>query len=476
MNVSLTALASTPSTNPLRMLRRHWRWLVAAIATVIVADVWVKATATTPTYDAFGWLVWGRQALNWNLNTNGAPSWKPLTFLFTLPYALAGASTQLRLWSLTAAASALGAALLAGRLAYRITGDQAPSWARWLSAAFGTVGILLIAGYSELVLIANSDPLVAMLCLAAIELHLSGRRGWAFAMLAGAGLGRPEGWAFIALYAGWLWLVEPRWRLTAVAVTVLVPFTWFVVPGLTSHSWLTAGDLALGSPNVIHGNKLIGVLQRTREQLPVPYQLAAAGALLYAAAKRQRSWLTLFGAAAMWVAVEVVFAYHGWSAVPRYLLEPATLLVVIGSAGIGRLAAFARSSAGLSRWGAVAVVIALAGGLAPTLHNRPRVAHGEIDDARRAAATLTNLRSIVSRHGAARIRSCGVPVVKLQYQSELAWVLHVNVGTVAWPPKKMVHSKLPIVLFQPHGEHWSIRAEHIRANTIHACGSLRQQN
>ena len=63
--------------------------------------VLVAVTGMRPDYDAFGWLVWGRQVLHWNLNTDGAPSWKPLTFLFTLPYALAG-STQVWLWTVTA--------------------------------------------------------------------------------------------------------------------------------------------------------------------------------------------------------------------------------------------------------------------------------------------------------------------------------------------------------------------------------------
>ena len=62
-----------------------------------------------PGYDAFGWLVWGRQVLHWNLNTDGAPSWKPLPFLFTLPYALFGRSGPW-LWSVTAVAEAPGGA------------------------------------------------------------------------------------------------------------------------------------------------------------------------------------------------------------------------------------------------------------------------------------------------------------------------------------------------------------------------------
>ena len=54
-----------------------------------------------PGYDAYGWLVWGRQTLHWNLDTNGAPSWKPLTFLFALPYAPFGAPSRGCGWSPT---------------------------------------------------------------------------------------------------------------------------------------------------------------------------------------------------------------------------------------------------------------------------------------------------------------------------------------------------------------------------------------
>ena len=54
-------------------------------------------------------MVWGRQVLHWNLNTDGAPSWKPLTFLFTLPYALSRARGQMWLWMVTAVAGAVAA-------------------------------------------------------------------------------------------------------------------------------------------------------------------------------------------------------------------------------------------------------------------------------------------------------------------------------------------------------------------------------
>src|ERR1700735_2730076 len=72
-------------------------WVLVALVVLGVSVIVVLASGMRPGYDAFGWMVWGKQVLHWNLNTDGAPSWKPLTFVFTLPYALAG-SGQVGLW------------------------------------------------------------------------------------------------------------------------------------------------------------------------------------------------------------------------------------------------------------------------------------------------------------------------------------------------------------------------------------------
>jgi len=83
-------------------VRRH-PWLAVSAAVVVVSIAFVLWSNMRPGYDAYGWLVWGRQTLHWDLDTNGAPSWKPLTFLFTLPYSLLGRGA-LWLWMVTAVA------------------------------------------------------------------------------------------------------------------------------------------------------------------------------------------------------------------------------------------------------------------------------------------------------------------------------------------------------------------------------------
>ena len=96
-------------------------WLVVAVVVLGLSVVIVVASGMRPGYDAFGWLVWGQQVLHWNLNTDGAPSWKPLTFVFTLPYALAGQRAGVAVDG-DSVAGALAGCVFAARIAYMLTG------------------------------------------------------------------------------------------------------------------------------------------------------------------------------------------------------------------------------------------------------------------------------------------------------------------------------------------------------------------
>ncbi|MFZ1994075.1 MAG: hypothetical protein WAU75_08195, partial [Solirubrobacteraceae bacterium] len=268
------------------LLHRWWPWVVLGV--VIVSALLVVVSDMRPSYDGFGFLVWGRQVLHWNLNTDGAPSWKPLPFLFTLPYAVAGRG-QLWLWMGTAVAGAIFGSVFAARVAFRLAG-AAPEhrYAPYVAGAFAGIGVLGINTYMHLVLIANSDPLIVAVCLAAIDCHLSRRHKLAFLMLVLASLGRPEAWVFAALYGLWaFWKVPTRsMRLVAVAGLVLIPVLWFSVPALTSHSWFISGDLALNQQTAIHGNKIVGVVNRFRSLYELPMQLAMLIGVVLAVLRR----------------------------------------------------------------------------------------------------------------------------------------------------------------------------------------------
>ena len=108
---------------------------------MLFSAAFVRVTNTRPGYDPYGWMVWGYQTWHLTLNLGGAPSWKPVPFLFTVPYAVAG-HYQLWLWMITATAVALGGTVFAARIAYRLVGgnglrldpDPIRRYAPWVAA------------------------------------------------------------------------------------------------------------------------------------------------------------------------------------------------------------------------------------------------------------------------------------------------------------------------------------------------------
>lgn len=462
-------------------------WLLVTLVVLGVSVVVVLASGMRPGYDAFGWMVWGRQVLHWNLNTDGAPSWKPLVFLFTLPYALAG-SGQVWLWMVTAVAGALGGCVFAARIAYMLTGrcPQRP-YAPYVAGAFAGLALLGIDTYSHLILIASSDPLIATLCLAAIDCHLCKRPRLAFTMLVLASLGRPEAWAFTLLYAVWAWRAVPSMRTLTAGGIALIPLLWFSIPALTSKSWFISGDLALrtvNAVNVIHGSKIGGVLDRLRLLNGWPVEVAALVGVAIAAVRRDLVTLTLVAAGCLWVALEIGLALHGWSAANRYLLEPAAVAVVIAGSAVGRVLAFTpgdRSNGvlrGATAAASILLVALLVASMVPTAHRRIQTARSDISQARFAGRQIVRLQGVIAKDGgAARIRSCGQPVTLVGLQSKVAWAIGLNVGNVGFRPGRAIASGMPIVYFKPHLNGWQVRPIHMPASDAgRRCNSLRRNS
>ncbi len=465
--------AGSPALRRGRDRRRWGRWLLLAAGLLGGAVVFVLVTGERPGYDAFGWLVWGHQVLHWNLNTDGAPSWKPISFVFTLPFALFGRA-QMWLWMITAAAGAFAGCVFAARIAHRLTGPSpGRAYAPYLAGGFAAVAVLGIDTYSHLVLISNADPLIMAFCLAAIDCHLSGRRRLAFVMLLMASLGRPEAWVFTGLYAIWAWRAVPGLRVVAILGLLLIPAFWFVVPAATSHSWFSAGDLALNQHTVIVGNKITGVIGRFDSLNGLPVQLAALAGVGFAIARRDRATLMLAGAVVLWVAIELAFAYHGWSAVPRYMIEPAAVAIIIAGTAVGRLLADARGSA-LARWGGPIAVVVLAAALAPTVRSRVHETRSNYAVARTHARQVNRLRDVIARIGGpVRVKTCGQPVSLVGFQSTLAWEVDLNVGDVGFHPGRAIGRGQTIVMFKPHRVGWQVRPYNLPASAAASCRALR---
>jgi hypothetical protein len=447
------------------------------VAVLATAAACVALSHMRPAYDAYGWLDWGRQLLHWNLNTNGAPSWKPLPFLFTVPYALGPRHVQMWLWMVTEVAGTLAGGVFAARIAFRLTSSETNRrWVPFVAAAIAGFGVLGLDDYPQLVLIANSDPMIVTLCLAAIDAHLSRHRRLAFALVVLASLGRPEVWIFAVGYAVHMLRVRADTfsRVLVVIGAFLIPLLWFGIPALTAKSWFISGNLALNSPNLIHGNKIVGVMNRLLGLYSLPMQIAAGLSMLLAVVRRDRPVLVLIGLAWLWVVIEIAFAYHGWSAVPRYLIEPAAVMIVIAAVGVGRVLALEPTASWL-RLAAVVPVLALVIALVPFARARVRSTHDELIVDRKDAKLESHLSEVIDRLGARRIRTCGQPVTFVGFQSELAWEIGMNVGFVGYKPGKSIHKGLPIVYFKPHGYGWQVKPIHSRASDRAGCAALKTQ-
>ncbi len=296
------------------LLRRHW-WLATAVGVAALAALFVTITKARPTYDAMGFMVWGRQALHWNLNLGGAPSWKPLAFLINLPYALAGTGRAGVAVDVHAAAGAGVAVVLAARLAYRLSpAVPGRNWTRAVGALVAAYGIATMFGWMHLALIADSDPLIVALALGAIDAHVSHRPRVTLLLVWLVALGRPEAWPFLLLYAAWLWRRSPSDRWLAAAAVVLAPALWLAIPPLAGSSWDQPSKLALGQATVIHGNKLIGVFDRLRTLTGFRCRSRCWRRSRSPLSRRSRAVLVLTALAVLWAAVEVAFALHGYSA------------------------------------------------------------------------------------------------------------------------------------------------------------------
>ena len=140
-------------------------------------------------------------------------------------------------------------------------------------------------------------------------------------------------------------------------------------------------------------------------------------------------------AALLWVAVEIAFALHGWSAAPRYVAEPAALVVVLAGAAVGRLL----------RWPAGPEDRRLgwrrgrrgAGGIGGPVRSGPGglAVQKEVRALGPDTTRIERLQAVIGRDGgASRILACGQPVSLVGYQSTLAYYVGLNVGNVGYRP------------------------------------------
>ena len=300
------------------------------LACVLVAAVSVPL-ASALSYDAWGWLLWGRElAGGLPFTTAGYPSWKPLTGLIAIPLAPLGDAAPY-LWLFMMRASAAVALLLAFRLGRRAAGP----WAGVLAA----VAPLLVPGWLVQAGVGGSEPLLTMLLLAALDRQLAGddRGGLALAFL--AALLRPESWPLLGVAGVVAWRRRPGLRPWVAAALVAVPALWFGGDYLGSGSPFTGGHLARVSKQATEiqhagGFPSLVVLGRALELLPPLILAGLPVALVSGVRRRDPLLLALCGGALVWTAEVAAMSVLGYAGIGRFLFPAAAAAAVAGAAGL----------------------------------------------------------------------------------------------------------------------------------------------
>src|ERR687895_1991573 len=257
-----------------------------------------------PSYDPWAWLVWGREIVHLELDTEGGPSWKPLPVALLAVVAPLGGDLPVALWVVIARAGAL---------------------------------------------------LAVALMLWAVERHLDGRRGHALALGALVCLLRPELFPFLAAYVLWLAWIEPGRRRVVAALLLAIPLAWVVPEWIGSGDPLDGGSQARSEPywSLSHAERpWLRALERVHNHAGLAVELLAAAAVVAAvafgrwaapvpagaAALRQRAVLALAAAAALEATLFVGMTQAGFSGNPRYVLSALAVLCVLAGVGAARSA------------------------------------------------------------------------------------------------------------------------------------------
>src|SRR5437588_11438931 len=220
---------------------RFYIGLLAAALTLAAVSLLIPST---PSYDPWSWLVWGREIVHFDLQTTGGPSWKPLPMVFVTVFSLFGRAAP-DLWLIVARAGAVMAVVMVFKVAATFTrlliarpeGAGAPGAPlaqraaalapSLLAGLIAAVTLALSGGFLSDNALGYSEGLLTAVVLIAVERHLDGRPRQAFAVGFLAALDRPEIWLFWGAYGLWLLWRDPGARRLVIGLFVLIPVVWF---------------------------------------------------------------------------------------------------------------------------------------------------------------------------------------------------------------------------------------------------------
>jgi hypothetical protein len=425
----------TATARPARAIPRTARAEYVVVGVLAVAAVLAWALVPTyPNYDTYYHLVWGRELFDGakpTFTAYAAPTEHPLFLALCAALGLFGSDAD----RLVVLVCALSLVILAWG-AYRVGEAVFGRWPGLLGALFvgSSFAFLLYAARAYV-----DVPFLAIVLWAAAMEARAPHRGWpVMALLAVAGLLRPEAWVLAGAY--WLWCAWPLapsargLRLELLALAAVGPLVWAGVdlwvtgdPLFSLHATSDLADELNRNRGLrdVPGSFVSFVVDAARP----PVALAAlAGAVLAWRLRSARAVhvpIALFGAGAF---TFVATGVAGLSVLPRYLTVPVVAVCIV--AGYGVLGFATLPDGSLRRWWTRAAIGAAVLGAVFVVVKAP-VVNRLTAELRFIRGTHADLRAILATAPVQRSLRCG-PLTFPNYRlvPDARWMLDLPAARV----------------------------------------------
>jgi hypothetical protein len=415
---------------PTRAGRTARAELVVVGALALAAVLAWALVPTYPNYDTYYHLVWGRELLNGakpTFTAYAAPTEHPLYLALCAVLGVLGGDAD-RLLVLVGALSLVALAWGTYRVGEAVFGR----WPGLLGALFvgSSFAFLLYTARAYV----DVPFLAIVLWAAALEARAPRRGRPVMALLAVAGLLRPEAWVLAGAY--WLWCAwgERRLRLDLLALAVAAPLVWAAVDlwvtGDPLYSLHATSDLA----DELNRRQGLADVPRSFVSFVVdaarpPVALAAVAGVALAWRLRLRRGIhvpiALFGAG---VLTFLATGVAGLSVLPRYLTVPVVAVCIV--AGYGVLGFTTLPPGALREWWRRAAIAAAVLGAVFVVLKAP-VVNRLVAELRFIQGTHAGLRSILDEPAVRRDMRCG-PLTFPNYRlvPDARWMLDLPAARV----------------------------------------------
>ncbi len=499
-NLASASTADAPAASPTSGSTRArdesaWRWTLpsgrfylALGGVALVVSILSLLIPSTPSYDPWSWIVWGREIVHLDLHTVAGPSWKPLPVIFTTLFAPFG-QAEPDMWLVLARAGAFAAVVMVFRLSYRLTrqigsyftaGDATSLIGPGiLAGVIAALSLTLSGGYISDNALGYSEGLATAVILIALERALDGFPRQAFAVGFLAALDRPEIWLLWGPYGLYLFWKDPEARRLVIGLFVLIPVFWFGPEYWGSGHFLRGVSRAqhprsnsLAFAHCPFCSELVDAAWPTillRIKIVAALLIGGVGFILWRRwrepggpglrSPQLRAMAATAGAGLLgmlWFLVIAIMTQAGFSGNNRYLVIGSALVDVCGAVAWGWAATELsnllphllarvrgrRDGAGAQQgrtpattWGAVALA-ALAFALVPNWVGANLI---DIQKTHKALVYQAHLREDASRiiargGGGAKLLACGTIMTEGFQVPLVAWTLGVHTARIGGPP------------------------------------------